>query len=102
MPYNKTDWKDHIVDTTTGEVIQEGTPVSARNLNNMETGIYEVTEASAANAAVIATLQSEVEVLKNASLNNLTNNVFLENFSTLDAIKLSNGIYDPVAKRLYV
>ncbi len=102
MVYNKTEWKDHIVDTTTGEVIQEGTPVSARNLNNMETGIYDASESARINAAAIADLKSEVEILKNASLNNLTNNVFLENFSTLDAIKLSNGIYDTAAKRLYV
>ncbi len=32
-------WKDHIVDEATQEVIQEGTPVSASNMNNMETGI---------------------------------------------------------------
>ncbi|NPV89828.1 MAG: hypothetical protein HPY50_03510 [Firmicutes bacterium] len=38
-PYNLKQWQDHIVDELTGEVIQEGTPVSATNLNNMETGI---------------------------------------------------------------
>ncbi|EKS54288.1 hypothetical protein D186_23641 [Citrobacter freundii ATCC 8090 = MTCC 1658 = NBRC 12681] len=102
MAYSKTEWKDHIVDTTTGEVIQEGTPVSARNLNNMEIGIFDASESARINAAAIADLKSEVEILKNASLNNLTNNVFLENFSTLDAIKLSSGIYDTAAKRLYV
>lgn len=102
MAYNKTDWKDHIVDMTTGEVIQEGTPVSARNLNNMEGGIFDASESARINAAAIVDLKSEVEILKNASLNNLTNNVFLENFSTLNAIQLSHGIYDTAAKRLYV
>lgn len=38
-PYNLKQWQDHIVDELTQEVIQEGTPVSATNLNNMETGI---------------------------------------------------------------
>jgi len=38
-PYNLKRWQDHIVDELTGEVIQEGTPVSATNLNNIETGI---------------------------------------------------------------
>lgn len=38
-PYNMKQWKDHIVDEATQEVIQEGTPVSASNMNNMETGI---------------------------------------------------------------
>ena len=45
---------------------------------------------------------AEVAILKNASLNNLTNNVFFENFEDLNDIKLSNGIYDPVAKKIYV
>ena len=37
MAYNKTAWQDHIVDG--GNVIQEGTPISANNLNKIETGI---------------------------------------------------------------
>lgn len=39
-PYELKQWKDHIVDEATKEVIQEGTPVSATNMNNMETGIF--------------------------------------------------------------
>jgi hypothetical protein len=38
--YEKTFWLDHVVDDVTGEVIQEGTPLSAENMNNIETGIY--------------------------------------------------------------
>lgn len=37
--YIKTVWKDHVVDEDTQEIIQQGTPISARNLNNMENGI---------------------------------------------------------------
>lgn len=37
--YNKTNWKDHVVDGST--VIQQGTPINAANLNNMEEGIFE-------------------------------------------------------------
>lgn len=36
--YNRTIWKDHIKDQN-GNVIQQGTPVSAKNLNNMENQI---------------------------------------------------------------
>lgn len=100
--YNKTEWKDHIVDIDTGEVIQEGTPVSANNMNHIEEGIYSVTNVTANNEALIASLSAEVAILKNASLNNLTNNVFSENLENIDDIKLSNGIYDPVAKKIYV
>lgn len=39
MTYTKTDWKDHVVDNNTGAVIQQGTPVSAKNLNNIEQGV---------------------------------------------------------------
>ncbi|GKU75648.1 hypothetical protein [Paenibacillus sp. L3-i20] len=40
MQYNKTEWKDHIVDNQ-GNVVQQGTPLSAGNLNNMEKGIAD-------------------------------------------------------------
>lgn len=40
MTYTKTYWKDRIKDSQ-GNIIQEGTPVSAGNLNNMENGIAE-------------------------------------------------------------
>lgn len=38
MTYQKTFWKDRIRDSQ-GNIIQEGTPVSAGHLNNMENGI---------------------------------------------------------------
>ncbi len=37
--YNKTNWQDHVVDQN-GQVIQEGTPLSAKNLNNIEQGVF--------------------------------------------------------------
>ena len=37
--YNKTHWQDRVVDPETGEVIQEGTFMSAEHFNNMEEGI---------------------------------------------------------------
>lgn len=37
-PYNRTYWKDHVVDGQT--VIQQGTPQSATNFNNIEEGIF--------------------------------------------------------------
>lgn len=38
-PYKMKQWKDHIVDEATQQVIQEGTPVSASNMNNLEMGV---------------------------------------------------------------
>lgn len=102
MKYVKTEWIDHIKDIDTGEVIQQGTPISARNLNNMESGIGYNRDLSLINKANITSLAVEVAILKEASLNNMTNNVFFENFNNLDSLEVSNGIYDEVAKRLYV
>lgn len=41
MSYSKTNWVDHIVDPTTGEVVQQGTKVTATRLNKMEQGIAD-------------------------------------------------------------
>jgi len=38
--YSNTFWQDHVVDQN-GQVIQQGTPLSARNLNNVENGIQD-------------------------------------------------------------
>lgn len=40
--YNSTKWKDEVKDTATGEILQEGTLMSAGNFNNMENGILDV------------------------------------------------------------
>ncbi|RAV18842.1 LamG-like jellyroll fold domain-containing protein [Paenibacillus contaminans] len=40
MQYNKTNWVDHIIDGL-GNVIQQGTPVSAGNLNKLERGLKD-------------------------------------------------------------
>lgn len=37
--YEKIGWLDHVQDVETGEVIQEGTPVSQTNMNHMDDGI---------------------------------------------------------------
>ena len=78
--YQKIGWLDHVEDVETGEVIQEGTPVSQTNMNHMDDGIFENREA----------------------VNNLTNNVFLINFDSVNSVAITSGIYDPVARKLYV
>lgn len=60
MPYPYTDWKDHVVEfpkritltangdgtytiePSPGEIVQQGTPMSATNFNNMEDGIFDI------------------------------------------------------------
>lgn len=99
--YSKVGWKDHIVDEETEEVIQYGTPQSANNLGHMDDGIQAVTAQTIVQDTMITQLQAELKVVKDATLNNMTNNVFIEAFATLGSIKLTKGIYDPVTRKIY-
>ncbi len=100
--YDKVNWLDHVVDEETSEVIQEGTPLSQSNLGKMDDGILAVTETTIAQEAQIADAQKEIKVLKDATLNNMVNNVFLKNFDTVNSVAITSGIYDPVARKIYV
>ena len=101
-PYRKIGWVDHVQDVETGEIIQEGTPVSQTNMNHMDEGIYVNREAAILHEAQIADAQQEIKVLKDATLNNMVNNVFLKNFDSVEAVAIVSGIYDPVARKIYV
>lgn len=100
--YEKIGWLDHVQDIETGEVIQEGTPVSHVNMNHMDEGIFTNREAVILHEAQIADAQKEIKVLKDATLNNMVNNVFLINFNTVTSVAITSGIYDPVARKIYV
>ena len=63
-PYKKIGWVDHVEDVTTGEVIQEGTPLSQTNMNHMDDGIFQNREAVITHEAQIADAQKEIKVLK--------------------------------------
>lgn len=100
--YEKIGWLDHVQDIETGEVIQEGTPVSQVNMNHMDEGIFTNREAVILHEAQIADAQKEIKVLKDATLNNMVNNVFLINFNTVTSVTITSGIYDSVARKIYV
>lgn len=100
--YEKIGWLDHVQDIETGEVIQEGTPVSQVNMNHMDEGIFTNREAVILHEAQIADAQKEIKVLKDATLNNMVNNVFLINFNTVTSVAITLGIYDSVARKIYV
>lgn len=100
--YEKIGWLDHVQDIETGEIIQEGTPVSQVNMNHMDEGIFTNREAVILHEAQIADAQKEIKVLKGATLNNMVNNVFLINFNTVTSVAITSGIYDPVARKIYV
>lgn len=45
--YKNTEWLDKVVDAETGDLVQEGTDMSAGHFNNMENGISDVHVATA-------------------------------------------------------
>ena len=100
--YGRIGWLDHVVDIITEEVIQEGTPVSQTNMNHMDDGIWQNRETIILHDSQIADAQREIKVLKDATLNNMVNNVFLINFVSVTSVAIASGIYDPVARKIYV
>ena len=83
-------------------LVKEGTPVSQVNMNHMDEGIFTNREAVILHEAQIADAQKEIKVLKDATLNNMVNNVFLINFNTVTSVAITSGIYDSVARKIYV
>ena len=120
MNYEKIGWKDHISErpgtfreiqnpdgTVThipeeGEILQEGTPVSANNLNHMDEGIYNANRQAKTNKEDMTSLAIEVAILKEAALNNFTHNIFVVNFATLDSVDLQHGVWDMQGKRVVI
>ena len=100
--YERIGSPDHVVDIITEEVIQEGTPVSQTNMNHMDDGIWQNRETIILHDSQIADAQREIKVLKDATLNNMVNNVFLINFVSVTSVAIASGIYDPVARKIYV
>lgn len=90
-PYNKTIWKDHVVDTE-GAVIQQGTPQSATNFNNIENGVFAndsfnsvLVQEIMQNKRNIATLDGEII---SKTLTNNQNYPFNNSISTVSMTKL--------------
>ena len=98
--YEKIGWLDHVQDIETGEVVQK-VPSSQVNMNHMDEGIFTNREAVILHEAQIADAEGD-KVLKDATLNNMVNNVFLINFNTVTSVAITSGIYDSVARKIYV
>lgn len=118
--YEKQIWVDHITERPgaykevplpdgsilhvpdEGKILEEGSPHSQGRMNHMENGIYNASRQGRINKDDITSLAVEVAILKNASLNNFTNNIFIVNFANLDSVELTHGIYDMAQKRLVI
>ncbi len=100
--YEKIGWLDHVQDIETGEVIQEGTPMSQVNRNHMDEGIFANREAVILHEAQIAAAQKEIKELMDAPLHSMVHNVFRININTVTSVAITSGIYDSVARKIYV
>ncbi|WP_277679637.1 hypothetical protein [Gracilibacillus dipsosauri] len=69
-PYIRTNWRDHIVDIETGQVIQEGTRFTASRANNIEDGIYSAHEILLAQDRLIKRLSAELGMVGRSPINN--------------------------------
>ena len=88
--YEKIGWLDHVQDIETGEVIQEGTPVSQVNMNHMDEGIFTNREAVILHEAQIADAQKEIKLVDGgqypadiAALGRIVENVCWKNAAAL-------------------
>jgi hypothetical protein len=71
-PYAKTNWRDHIVDVISGDVIQEGTRFTANRANNIEEGIYNAYGWLVAYQDELQKLRIQLEMVGRSPINNGT------------------------------
>lgn len=93
--YNKTIWQDHVVDQN-GQVIQQGTPLSARNMNSIENGIFETYELSNVllqqmmqHKRLLADQEGEVQII---TITNTQSYPFNNSLTTVSLIKTRNTL----------
>ncbi|MDO5149246.1 MAG: hypothetical protein Q4D76_07620 [Oscillospiraceae bacterium] len=60
--YQKKEWVDEVIDVESGETIQRGTPQSAKNFNNIESGILDNQIASSLMLIAISQLEANLAV----------------------------------------
>ncbi|KNF08565.1 hypothetical protein CLPU_6c00510 [Gottschalkia purinilytica] len=75
--------------------------VTREELNDLA-GAGRTTETVKKNADDILMLAIELAILKNATLNNFTHNIFVVNFEEIKEDELLDGYYDEVNKRLVI
>lgn len=84
-----------------GEVYEEGTPLTARIMNNIEEGIKNNNTYILATIQDVRTLQLQTLILQATILGDVTGEIYMENFETIDNINLTRGIYDENKQSIY-
>lgn len=90
MAYNaKTDWQDR-------------DPFTSASVNKIEQGIADAHSMLAQFNAAISNLQNRVNVIESTLPESYTDNVFYEDLSSLQSIKVFRGRWNQVETRLEV
>lgn len=81
--YDKTDWLDEVRDQD-GNILQEGTPLSARNMNRIENGIYE--------ANLLATMLSQYNMQQKRALEDFEGEIGQVALTNSETFPFNNSI----------
>lgn len=120
MAYLQKEWLDHIVeypnrvrvvpsgdgvtyklDKDEGELIQQGTPVTANNMNRIEKGVADAHTGVSDLRMYTATLAVQVATLQGATLGGVGANIFIEDLADLTGTLVTRGVYDPENRKVY-
>ena len=86
--YQKKEWVDEVIDVESGETIQRGTPQSAKNFNNIESGVLDNQIAS--NLMLIAISQLEANQVVEEKIETFTNTAKYPFNNSAKTISISN------------
>lgn len=86
--YQKKEWVDEVIDAESGETIQRGTPQSAKNFNNIESGVLDNQIAS--NLILIAISQLEANQVIEEKIETFTNTAKYPFNNSAKTISISN------------
>lgn len=120
LKYTKTLWVDHIQEVSElfnfedykngtakislipGIIHQQGTPVTAARLNNIENMIEMLVNMINDHERRLTNIEIFMSITLGLDQTGLRSNRFFEDFSTLNDVEISNGIYDSKEKRIYI
>ncbi len=101
MAYEKQEWLDHIVDPETGEIIQQGSPVTARRMDHIEDGIFKAHEVADQAKNLSAALSIQVAIMAGALFGGVGGNMIFEDMTDMSSMQIDRGVYDPDGQRIY-
>lgn len=117
--FQQKQWLDHIVEypgrvrvvpngngtyqltKDEGELIQQGTPVTAGNMNRIEQGVADAHSGVSDLRLLTATLAVQVATLQGATLGGVGSNIFIEDLSDLSDAVVTHGVYDKASRKIY-